>query len=149
MFLGRLLGLATLKTGTRRSGEYDRLPASEGGAPSASRLSPVAAWLKRHRRKLVLAFFIFIVSTLWIVYYLVHHPEFWRRKLVLQLRGFRNLPPLYPEFTRAEAQLPQHHTNDPFAGGRKYLWIASHPSCEYCLCCTGATNDGRCRVWLG
>lgn len=40
------------------------------------------------------------------------------------------LPPLYPAYHRAELALPQHDESDPFAGGKKYLWVANHVQCE-------------------
>lgn len=40
------------------------------------------------------------------------------------------LPPLYSDFHRAELALPQHDTRHPFAGGRKYMWVADHAQCE-------------------
>ena len=39
------------------------------------------------------------------------------------------LPPLYPEFHRAELELPQHFGQRPFAEGRKYMWVADHTQC--------------------
>ena len=40
--------------------------------------------------------------------------------------GPKPLPPLYPEFREAELALPQHHVENPFANGQKYLWVANH-----------------------
>ena len=124
----KLLGTARAKV--QGAGAYDLLPTSEWGAasPSGARVSLVS-WLKR-RRRWVVCFLCLLASVIAIVVYLIVHPEFWRRKLVLQVLGKSNLPPLYPEYRVAEAALPQHHNKDPFAGGQKYLWIASHAFCE-------------------
>lgn len=35
-------------------------------------------------------------------------------------------PPLFGRFHQAELALPQHHVADPFAGGKKYLWVENH-----------------------
>ena len=43
----------------------------------------------------------------------------------------RNKPPLYERYHHAELALPQHHPGDPFAGGKKYLWVNNHVSGEY------------------
>ncbi|GJE89688.1 O-fucosyltransferase family protein [Phanerochaete sordida] len=40
----------------------------------------------------------------------------------------RNKPPLYEKYHHAELALPQHDTSDPFAGGKKYLWVNNHVS---------------------
>lgn len=121
--LGRLFGRASAKV---RNPEYDLLPTSEWSVVPTLRISPIG-WLKR-RRRLVLAFVLVLVSTIAIVVYLVLHPEFWRRTFILKVFGPAVLPPLYPEWRKAEAALPQHHTRDPFAGGTKYLWIDGHTS---------------------
>lgn len=40
-------------------------------------------------------------------------------------------PPLFERYHEAEMALPQHHVNDPFAGGKKYLWVENHVHGEY------------------
>ena len=35
-------------------------------------------------------------------------------------------PPLFGRYHEAEMALPQHHVKDPFAGGKKYLWVENH-----------------------
>ncbi|EKM56441.1 uncharacterized protein PHACADRAFT_253563 [Phanerochaete carnosa HHB-10118-sp] len=35
-------------------------------------------------------------------------------------------PPLFGKYHRAELALPQHHVADPFANGKKYLWVENH-----------------------
>ena len=35
-------------------------------------------------------------------------------------------PPLFGEYHVAEMAFPQHHVADPFANGRKYLWVENH-----------------------
>ena len=35
-------------------------------------------------------------------------------------------PPLFSEYHQAEMALPQHHVKDPFANGKKYLWVENH-----------------------
>ena len=39
-------------------------------------------------------------------------------------------PPLFERYHLAEMALPQHHVKDPFAGGKKYLWVENHVHCE-------------------
>ncbi|EKM61659.1 uncharacterized protein PHACADRAFT_83052 [Phanerochaete carnosa HHB-10118-sp] len=62
------------------------------------------------------ALFAFVPKSSWI----------WRTRWLAVLFGPKPLPPLYPEFRKAELALPQHHVKDPFADGQKYLWVASH-----------------------
>ena len=40
-------------------------------------------------------------------------------------------PPLFGEYHRAELAMPQHHVSDPFAGGKKYLWVENHVHGEF------------------
>ena len=49
-------------------------------------------------------------------------------------------PPLFGEYHRAEMTFPQHHVADPFANGRKFLWVENHVS--------GISLRGTCRVSL-
>lgn len=35
-------------------------------------------------------------------------------------------PPLFGKYHQAELAMPQHHVSDPFAGGKKYLWVENH-----------------------
>ena len=46
------------------------------------------------------------------------------------LQNARNKPPLYERYHYAELALPQHSVPDPFADGRKYLWVNNHVSGE-------------------
>ncbi|GJE88479.1 O-fucosyltransferase family protein [Phanerochaete sordida] len=40
---------------------------------------------------------------------------------------YEPLPPLYPEYHRAELALPQHdHPGRAFEGGKKHMWVADH-----------------------
>lgn len=104
------------------------LPASDGSLAAARN------WMRRRRRVLVTLLVLLATTILSAVYYLVQHPETWRRRAVLELiHGPAALPPLYPEYARAEEMLPQHHIKNPFSEGRKYLWIDSNVSCQYLL----------------
>lgn len=38
----------------------------------------------------------------------------------------RPKPPLFERYHQAELALPQHHVADPFANGKKYLWVENH-----------------------
>lgn len=38
----------------------------------------------------------------------------------------RPKPPLFERWHQAELALPQHHVVDPFANGKKYLWVGNH-----------------------
>lgn len=38
----------------------------------------------------------------------------------------RPKPPLFEKWHWAELALPQHHVVDPFANGKKYLWVRDH-----------------------
>ncbi len=93
-------------------------------------ISPTSrSWLRR-RRLLATLLTLLVTTALSLVYYLVQHPETWRRRAVLVLlHGSAALPPLYPEYSRAEELLPQHQAKKPFAEGRKYLWVNSNMSC--------------------
>lgn len=42
-------------------------------------------------------------------------------------------PPLFDRYHEAEMALPQHHVADPFAGGKKYLWVENHVHGEFLL----------------
>lgn len=35
-------------------------------------------------------------------------------------------PPLFERYHLAELDLPQHKVEDPFAGGKKYMWVENH-----------------------
>lgn len=119
--LSRFLGRAHAKV---HNPDYDLLPTSEWSTPPSIKISPIG-WVKR-RRRLVFACILILVSVIAIALYSRQHPQFWRRKFVLKIFGPKELPPLYPEWKEAEAALPQHSSREPFAGGRKYLWVASH-----------------------
>ncbi|GJE93721.1 O-fucosyltransferase family protein [Phanerochaete sordida] len=38
----------------------------------------------------------------------------------------RPKPPLFGKYHQAELAMPQHHVADPFANGKKYLWVENH-----------------------
>lgn len=46
----------------------------------------------------------------------------------LEPEGWENKPkpPLFGQYHQAELAFPQHHVGDPFAGGKKYLWVENH-----------------------
>ena len=84
--------------------------------------------MKARRKVLytILAFFAGWLSLFLLVVSFRTHQAPWR----WHWRLFSTLPPLYPEYHRAEVALPQHDLNNPFAGGRKYIWVASHAHCK-------------------
>ena len=135
------------RLGAVGAGEYDLLPSSErGGVPAAAaalaggtRKVSFGSWVRRRRRLVFASVCIVVVVSLWTAYYLIRHPEFWRRTTILKIIGPPTLPPLYPEWREAERWLPQQNVADPFVGGRKYLWLANHPQCE--SVCAGWTCD--------
>lgn len=98
------------------------VPSSGGPTPRS--------WLRR-RRLLATLLTLLVTTVLSLVYYLVQHPETWRRRAVLELlHGSAALPPLYSEYSQAEEMLPQHQSKKPpFADGRKYLWVDSNVLC--------------------
>ncbi|PSR92064.1 hypothetical protein PHLCEN_2v4780 [Hermanssonia centrifuga] len=112
--------------GNPKSAQYDALSTSEWGLSYSNpglRLS-LTRWTKR-RRSLIVSLFA-LVGVISLTVYLAVHLEVGRRRFWLKIFGPADLPPLYPEFRQAELELPQHYAKDPFAGGQKYLWVASH-----------------------
>lgn len=124
--LGRLLNV--FRPGEDRA-VYDLLPTSEWGHSSPPpRLARWRTWRRRTWISIVASLsgvaFIFGLPV-----YVHFHPTIWRTRLLAELFGPKPLPPLYPEFRAAELALPQHHVEDPFANGQKYLWAANHAWC--------------------
>lgn len=115
------------------SAEYDLLASSEwGGAAKQLPLSVRASRVLRHRR-IVVALASVLVGTVLLVVYLVSFRAAevpWQiTDKTSQAHVDTTLPPLYPEFHREELQLPQHDLRNPFANGKKYLWVANHVQC--------------------
>ncbi|KIP04170.1 hypothetical protein PHLGIDRAFT_76434 [Phlebiopsis gigantea 11061_1 CR5-6] len=63
---------------------------------------------------------------LWLLVYICAYPWTWRSRLLASVYTPEPTPPLYARFRAAEAALPQHHVEDPFAGGQRYLFASSH-----------------------
>ena len=89
-------------------------------------------WLKRRRRFFGACAVIALLLASVLSYLAIFRPdhEFWRKRIVLQAMRVPNLPPLYPEYRREEALLPQNLDTHPFSGGKKYLWVATHTQCK-------------------
>lgn len=74
-----------------------------------------------------------------LVYSLVHSHT-WRSRLLAYFYTPQPAPPLYARFRAAEAALPQHHVDDPFANGQKYLYASSNTYCERAFICYACEN---------
>lgn len=108
---------------------YELLPTSE---PDAARLPArsLPCWRTWPRRTwcLLIAALLCLAMVIGLPLFLHFQLWVWGTPLLANLFGPKPLPPLYPEFRAAELALPQHHVENPFANGQKYLWIASHVS---------------------
>lgn len=83
-------------------------------------------WLGRRRRRRFIYATLVAVSALPFLLFYFPALQFWRSGHFLKVVWPLTLPPLYAASRAREAALPQHLTVDPFAGGRKFLWIAGH-----------------------
>lgn len=119
----------------RSSAEYDLLPSSErGGSGKQLPLAVRASRFLRHRRVVVTLVSILVGGIVLVLYFVTF------RATELPWQISKGDPPgealssvvipLYPEYHRAELQLPQHANRRPFANGQKYLWVADHVQCE-------------------
>ncbi|EKM50148.1 uncharacterized protein PHACADRAFT_200992 [Phanerochaete carnosa HHB-10118-sp] len=128
--------LARLANAFRRtdSNLYELLPTTERAGASGHVKARVQYYLRwRVWRRCVIAtlFVVVLVAAIALAALFVFVPKrswIWRTRVLAVLFGPKPLPPLYPEFRKAELALPQHHVKDPFADGQKYLWVASHTS---------------------
>ena len=102
--------------------EYDALPLSEWGAGQPIPVHIRAVRALKRRRTIAAIFGALVV----IILLLLTTARYRNGEVQLQLPFAEELPPLYPEYHRAELELPQHSDKNPFAGGRKYIWFASH-----------------------
>lgn len=71
-----------------------------------------------------------ILGCIAIFAYSRRHPITWKSRLLAYIYVPEPRPPLYEEWREAEWYLPQHSALDPFANGKKYLWVSSHVYCE-------------------
>ena len=113
---------------------YDLAGESDWGVLSPR---PIGRWTKRRptRRALILLACLFVAAVyavrVWTAHEHVlvadkkhdtHHEE---QKKPLNWDDLPK-PPLFGRYHEAEMALPQHHVKDPFAGGKKYLWVENH-----------------------
>lgn len=85
---------------------------------------------RKRIKALLCAFFVVAAASAGLTLYSFIHPRTWRSRLVAYTYVPSPRPPLYEAWSEAEWQLPQHHVQDPFANGQKYLWVPSHVYCE-------------------
>lgn len=105
---------------------FELEPPSERTAHHGRRQLFVAPWLKhRPRRRCIWSSLISLTALVTLIFFFPVL-RFWRSALFLKIIWPTTLPPLYTSFRTQEAALPQHNVVDPFADGRKYLWIAGH-----------------------
>ncbi|GJE89657.1 O-fucosyltransferase family protein [Phanerochaete sordida] len=118
------------RTFTPRDSQYELLPTSErhSGYSKPRAPFPLPRWRVCRRCTATSLVTLFFAAAAFIGLLVWAHlsPWIWRTELLAPIFGPHPLPPLYPEFRKAELALPQHHVKDPFANGQKYLWIASH-----------------------
>ena len=110
--------------------DYDPVPSSEWGAGKQIPFTARASRILRHRRiisTLVAVVLGAAVITVYLVSYHVPDKVPWPLPEAMKTPD----PPLYPEFHRAELALPQHENREPFAHGRKYMWVADHTQCTW------------------
>ena len=85
-------------------------------------------WLRRRHNLLALG--VLVASSFFVFYYLANYHGVTEELVRDPEQEEQPLPPLYPEYHHAELALPHHDRKNPFADGRKYLWIASHTQCQ-------------------
>lgn len=120
--------------GDQRSGggpDYELLPTADGKSTTRVSFGP-SRWLKRRRN--LAAFVLLVASAALVLFYLLFYQPPPEPVAVEEEGAEQPLPPLYREYRQAELELPQHDHKNPFADGRKYLWVADHVQCELCLC---------------
>lgn len=112
-----------------RPSDYDLLPSSERGKERRTPLSARASRLLK-RRRVVSTLFVFVATAVLVGFYNVPYDaaqSLWRAAPEPQPQPVEEpLPPLYPEYHRAELALPQHDPSRAFEGGKKYMWVADH-----------------------
>lgn len=116
----------------RKQWSYDLLPTSEWASAHGAAHAQPPRWRVWRRCGFTVLFSMFmgIAMSIALLVFVILSPWIWRTKVLASIFGPKPLPPLYPEFKKAELALPQHHVKDPFAAGQKYLWVASHVSCK-------------------
>lgn len=112
---------------------------------------PLTRWTKRRptKRVAILLVFLFVASVYGVRLWREHHPprdptrldaeryyELKQQEMAKQRvqgaqgrnkgKGREDKPPLFERYHDAELALPQHHVDDPFANGKKYLWVENH-----------------------
>ena len=114
--------------------DYESLSSPERGRGARIPLSVRLSRFLRRRHKVLGLFALVIVVSMSGLYVvgLERADAFWRGGQEPEVQPEPEpLPPLYPEWHRAELALPQH--DDPsraFDGGRKYMWVSDHTQCE-------------------
>lgn len=109
--------------------QYDLLPTQDGDGGRVPLSFRASRLFKRRGNTLILGFLFmsFIVTTLYLVV-----PSSKVDAVHNVVSGSSEaLPPLYPDYHREELALPQHFVDDPFAGGKKYMWVADHTQCKF------------------
>lgn len=107
--------------------EYDLLPSSEWGSGRVQGFTQ-GRWFKRRRTLFIFA--ALVASSVLVFYWLVYYNDVPKGVRPDPEPEELALPPLYPEYHHAELQLAHHDRRNPFAGGRKYMWVADHTQCE-------------------
>ncbi|PSR74432.1 hypothetical protein PHLCEN_2v9844 [Hermanssonia centrifuga] len=119
---------------------YDLTSDSEWGMLSPR---PLARWSKRRptKRALIIIACLFIAGVYGVRVWsgphhavqthtteVITHQQHQERpeKHVEENWDDRPKPPLFERYHVAEMALPQHHVSDPFASGRKFLWVENH-----------------------
>jgi hypothetical protein len=104
--------------------DYDALPSSErGGAKQPPLFLRASRFFKR--RQIIVVILTIVTST----FLLILYTSTTAQNNVSWIHPRDTLPPLYPEYHRAELQLPQHFDKHPFSNGKKYMWVADHTQC--------------------
>ena len=130
------------------SAEYARVPSSEWGTAPPLPFTARASRVLRHRRVVAALAGLLLAGALGGAYVLSYRAPA-RVPWPLPESMTAPDPPLYPEFHRAELALPQHASREPFANGRKYMWVADHTQCEcglFLRLCGLACWDGTSTV---
>lgn len=85
-----------------------------------------------------------------VTFVLMRYTGLSRTEFVRRIIGPHPIPPLYPNFRKAESQLPQHAHKGPIYAGQKYLWVASHTERELSdLHMTMMCRSQLGRIWMG
>ena len=109
---------------------YDPLDTEWGGGPSFRPLG-LGRWTKRRptKRVALVLLCVLLACAYGLRAWRAHQAE--ARRVAEEARRQKELeekpkPPLFERWHQAELALPQHHVADPFAHGKKYLWVENH-----------------------